>query len=246
MTRPTRAIVLAAGLGLRMRPLTERTPKPLVAIAGRTLLDRALDRLAAAGVETAVVNTHHLAALIERHLAARARPRIILSHEPELLETGGGIAKALAQLRPGPFYAVNSDALWLDGASDTLLRLAAAWDEERMDALLLVAARAAVLGYDGPGDFDLRADGRLRRGRASEQGRYVYVGIQLLSARLFDGVAVAKFSLNKLWDRAIAAGRLYGLRHEGAAFHVGTIESIALAEAALARRAGGAARADKP
>ncbi len=235
MTRPKRAIVLSAGLGLRMRPLTERTPKPLVRVAGRTLLDRVLDHLAATGVEAAVVNTHHLAAEIERHLASRTRPRIILSHEPELLETGGGILKALTHLGPHPFYAVNSDALWLDGAADTLLRLASAWDERRMDALLLVAPREGAPGYEGRGDFDLAADGRLARRAADSEGAFIYIGVQLLSPRLFDGVALGKLSLNPLWDRAIAAGRLFGLAHEGAYFHVGTLEGIGLAEASLAR-----------
>ena len=234
MTAPARAILLAAGLGLRMRPLTERIPKPLVPIAGRTLLDRALDRLAAAGVETVVVNTHHLAELIEHHLASRHRPHVILSHEPELLETGGGIAKALPLLAPGPFYAINSDALWLDGKRDTLLRLAEAWDEGRMDGLLLLAPSEGVAGYGGPGDFNLAPDGRLRRRQAEEEAPYLYIGIQLLSAKLFDGVEIEKFSLNRLWDKALAAGRLFGLVHEGRAFDVGTLAGIALAEAALA------------
>ena len=241
---PARAMVLAAGLATRLRPLSERLPKPLVPIAGRTLIDRALDRLAAAGVAVAVVNTHHLAPLVEQHLSARGVPRIILSYEPELLETGGGIAKALPHLLPGPFYAINSDALWLDGASDTLLRLARAWDEARMDALLLLAPRASVVGYDGRGDFFLEADGRLRRRGAETEAPYLYIGLQLLSARLFDGVKLERFSLNRLWDRALERGRLFGLLHEGRAFDVGTLEGIALAEAALA--AGGAALAASP
>lgn len=234
MTAPLRAMVLAAGLGTRMRPLTERIPKPLVPIAGRTLIDRALDRLASAGVATVVVNTHHLAPLIEHHLAARQTPHIILSHEPLLLETGGGIAKALPLLAPGPFYVINSDALWLDGEGDTLLRLAAGWDEERMDALLLLSPRADAVGYDGPGDFFRGGDGRLRRRGVVPQAPYLYIGLQLLSARLFDGVKVERFSLNRLWDQALAGGRLYGLIHEGSTFDVGTLGGIALAEAALA------------
>ena len=233
MTAPQRAIVLAAGLGLRMRPLTERIPKALVPIAGRTLLDRALDRLAAAGVEDAVVNTHHFAEQIERHLAARARPRIRLSFEPALLETGGGVANALTWLVPGPFYAVNADALWRDGGSDALRRLAAAWDGTRMDGLLLLQPRAAAVGYDGRGDFACDADGRLRRAGAAG-APYLFTGVQLLSAALFDGAKIEKFSLNRLYDRALGAGRLYGLVHDGAFFHVGTPASAALAESALA------------
>lgn len=234
MTAPRRAMVLAAGLGLRMRPLTDRLPKPLLPVAGRTLLDRALDRLAAAGVEVAVVNTHHLADQIARSVAARVRPRIILSHEPELLETGGGVAKALADLAPGPFYVVNSDSLWLDGEHGALERLAEAWHERRMEALLLLEEVEGAVGYAGAGDFHLSADGRLRRRRGEERARYLFTGIQLLSARLFAGVKVERFSLNILYDRAIGEGRLYGLLHDGAFYHVGTPEGLALAERALA------------
>lgn len=234
MTAPRRAMVLAAGLGLRMRPLTERLPKPLLPVAGRTLLDHALDRLAAAGVEAAVVNTHHLADQVARHLAARAHPRVILSHEPELLETGGGVAKALAELAPGPFYVVNSDSLWLDGERGALERLAAAWDERRMAALLLLEEVERANGYAGAGDFHLASDGRLQRRREGERARFLFTGIQLLSIRLFDGAKVERFSLNRLYDHAIDAGRLYGLVHDGAFFHVGTPEGLALAEQALA------------
>jgi MurNAc alpha-1-phosphate uridylyltransferase len=233
-------MVLAAGLGLRMRPLTDATPKPLIEIGGRTLLDRALDRCADAGIETVVVNTHHLAERIERHLADRTRsghaaPRTVLAHEPELLETGGGVANSLPRLVPGPFFVVNSDALWLDGAEDTLKRMAAAWDETRMDALLLLKPTGGVIGYDGAGDFERDPDGRLARRAPGRPGAYVYIGLQLLSERLFEGVKVERFSLNVLYDRAIARVRLYGLVHDGAAFHVGTPESIPLAERGLAR-----------
>ena len=234
MTAPRRAMVLAAGLGLRMRPLTERLPKALLYVAGRTLLDRALDRLAAAGVEVAVVNTHHLADQIARHVAARARPRIILSHEPELLETGGGVAKALAQLAPGPFYVVNSDTLWLDGERGALERLAGAWDERRMEALLLLQDVESAVGYAGAGDFHLAPDGQLRRRREGERAPYLFTGVQLLTMGLFDGVNVERFSLNRLYDRAIGTGRLYGLVHDGAFFHVGTPDGLARAERDLA------------
>ncbi len=237
-------MVLAAGLGSRMRPLTDTIPKPLIEVAGRTLLDRALDRCVAAGIETVVVNTHHLAGKIERHLGARASseqvgPRTVLAYEPELLETGGGVANALPRLLPGPFFVINSDALWLDGARDTLLAMAEAWDETRMEALLLLTRTDSMVGYQGAGDFDLesadsKSAGRLKRRAKGGRAAYVYVGLQLLSERLFAGVKVERFSLNLLYDRAIALGRLYGLVHDGVAFHVGTPESIPLAERAVA------------
>jgi N-acetyl-alpha-D-muramate 1-phosphate uridylyltransferase len=245
MSAPKRAMVLAAGLGSRMRPLTDTIPKPLVEVAGRTLLDRALDRCAAAGIETVVVNTHHLADKIERHLAVRTSseqvgPRTVLAYEPELLETGGGVANALPRLLPGPFFVINSDALWLDGARDTLQRMAEAWDGTRMEALLLLQRTGTMVGYEGAGDFDLDGSdrggiGKRRRRDAGGRGAYVYVGLQLLSERLFDGVKVERFSLNRLYDRAIALGRLYGLVHDGAAFHVGTPESIPLVERSIAQ-----------
>lgn len=247
MSAPARAMVLAAGLGLRMRPLTDTLPKPLVLVAGRTLLDRALDRLAAAGVGTVVVNTHHLPEQVERHLAGRKAPRILLSHEPVLLETGGGVTQALPLLAPGPFYVINSDALWLDGTADTLRRLAATWRAETMDALLLVQPLDRAVGYDGPGDFHLAADGRLRRRGGDARAPYLFTGIQILSAALFEGCVAEPFSLNRIYDRALAAERLYGLVHDGAFFHVGTPAGLALTEAALATldapgRAGAAAR----
>ena len=232
--KPRRAMVLAAGRGLRMRPLTERRPKPLLPVAGRTLPDRALDSLAAVGVDAAVVNTHHLADQIARHVAARARPRVILSHEPELLETGGGVAKALAELAPGPFYVINSDSLWLDGGRGALERLAEAWDEQRMDVLLVLQEVERANGYAGAGDFHRAPDGRLQRRREGERAPFLFTGVQLLSERLFDGAKVERFSLNRLYDRAIGAGRLFGLVHDGAFFHVGTPEGLALAERALA------------
>ncbi|HLI10944.1 MAG TPA: nucleotidyltransferase family protein [Alphaproteobacteria bacterium] len=233
MTEPRRGMVLAAGLGLRMRPFTDRMPKPLLPVAGRTLLDRALDHLDASGVDTVVVNTHHLADQIAMHLAARSRPRIVLSHEAELLETGGGVAKALPHLAPGPFYVVNGDALWLDAAQLTLRRLAAGWDDRRMDALLLIEPVVKAVGYEGIGDFHLMPDGRLRRRAVDETAPYFFTGIQLLAARLFAGVAVERFSLNRLYDRALSAGRLFAVVHDGAFFHVGTPAGLALAEAAL-------------
>jgi N-acetyl-alpha-D-muramate 1-phosphate uridylyltransferase len=239
MNVPKRAIVLSAGLGTRMRPITDRIPKPLVTVAGRTLLDRCLDRLDASGVESVVVNTFHFAELIERHIAGRRRPRIVISREVELLDTGGGVAKALPDLLPDPFFAINSDALWLDGARDTLERLADAWNDARTDALLLVKPVGQAVGYEGKGDFHMAADGRLSRRAEGGHAPFLYIGLQILSPRLFAGMAVEKYSLNRLYDRAAASGRLHGLAHEGAYFHVGTPDSIALAERGMALLADG-------
>ena len=171
---------------------------------------------------------------IMRHVAERAHPRVILSHEPELLETGGGVVKALAELAPGPFYVINSDSLWLDGGRGALERLAEAWDEQRMDVLLVLQEVERANGYAGAGDFHRAPDGRLQRRREGERAPFLFTGVQLLSERLFDGAKVERFSLNRLYDRAIGAGRLFGLVHDGAFFHVGTPEGLALAERALA------------
>jgi MurNAc alpha-1-phosphate uridylyltransferase len=228
---PAIAMVLAAGLGLRMRPITEHLPKPLIAVAGRTMLDRALDALAAAGVEQAIINVHHLAALIEAHVQQRRRPRIRLSHEPFLLETGGGIAKALPILGEAPFFAVNGDVLWQDGPVPALRRLAQSWDAERMDALLLLQATANAIGYRGRGDFLADASGRLtRRGERSE-APVLFAGLQIIHPRLFAAAPAGAFSLNLLYDGAIAAGRLFGLHHDGGWCHVGTPDDLAPAEA---------------
>lgn len=227
-------MVLAAGLGKRLRPITDATPKPLVAVKGRTLIDRALDHLEAAGVERVVVNLHYKAGLIERHLAARARPTISLSVEDELLETGGGIARALLQLEE-PFFVVNSDAVWLDGRVPALLRLARAWDPDRLDALLLMQATATAVGYDGSGDFLLDPVGVPRRRPERELAPFIYGGVQLLSHRLFSGAPVAKYSVNRLWDQAIVSGRIAGIVHDGAWFDVGTPAGLAATEARLAQ-----------
>ncbi len=229
----TRGMVLAAGLGTRMRPITARTPKPLVEVAGRSLLDRALDRFAAAGVSTVVVNTHHLADRVAAHLERRTDLELRRSHEPELLETGGGVLQALPMLAPGPFAVANSDALWTDGDTPALARLAAAWDDASMDGLLLLLPRERA--PDGmAGDFSMAPEGRLRR-RAGETAPYVFIGVQLLHERLFAGAKPGVFSLNLLYDRALAAGRLFGLVHDGGWYHVGTPDQLAAADAALAR-----------
>jgi MurNAc alpha-1-phosphate uridylyltransferase len=227
-------MVLAAGNGIRMRPLTDRTPKPLITVGGKPLLDNVLDRLAAAGVETAVVNVHHLADQIERHVAGRRAPRIVISDErANLLDTGGGVVKALPSLGAAPFYHLNSDTIWIDGVKSNLVRLAESFDPAKMDALLLLAATSSSVGYGGRGDFAMAPDGRLRRRTEREVAPFVYAGVAILSPALFAGAPSGPFSLNLLFDRAIAAGRFYGLRLEGVWMHVGTPEAIAAAEAAI-------------
>jgi N-acetyl-alpha-D-muramate 1-phosphate uridylyltransferase len=231
---PRRAMVLAAGMGVRMRPLTDRIPKPLVTVAGKPLIDHVLDRLAEAGVETAVVNVHHLADQIERHLGAWPAPRIVISNERgELLDTGGGVVKALPHLGSAPFFHLNADTIWIDGVKPNLLCLAEMFDPGRMDALLLLAATSTSVGYAGRGDFTMAPDGRLIRRPEREVAPFVYAGVAILNPALFSTAPPGAFSLNLLFDRAIEAGRLYGLRLEGVWMHVGTPEAIAAAEAAI-------------
>ncbi|MCJ2093879.1 nucleotidyltransferase family protein [Methylobacterium sp. J-072] len=228
----TRAFVLAAGLGKRMRPVTATVPKPLVEVAGKALLDHALDRAAEAGIETAIVNVHYLPDLIEGHLARRTEgPAIQVSDErAALLETGGGIRKALPLLGDAPFVVLNSDSFWLEGPAPNLRRLIAAWDLDRMDALLLVAPTATSLGYDGAGDFVMDADGRLERRGEREIAPFIYAGVAILQPGLFADTPDGAFSLNLLFDRAIATGRLSGMRLDGQWLHVGTPEAIQAAE----------------
>jgi N-acetyl-alpha-D-muramate 1-phosphate uridylyltransferase len=231
---PTRAMVLAAGLGMRMRPLTDALPKPLVPVAGKPLLDHVLDRLADVGVTTAVVNVHYMADAIEAHLKGRARPSIIISDERgELLDTGGGVVKALTLLGEAPFFHVNSDTIWIEGVMPNLGRLAAQFDPEQMDAVLLVAATATSIGYEGRGDFTMRPDGSLVRRAEREVVPFVYAGAAILSPRMFADAPAGKFSLNKLFDRALEADRLFGLRLEGTWMHVGTPAAIKAAETAI-------------
>ena len=230
----TTAMVLAAGLGKRMRPVTASIPKPLVKVGGRALIDHALDRLAAAGTERAVVNVHYLADLVEAHVRRRQQPKIVISDERgELLETGGGVRKALPLLGSAPFVLLNSDSLWIEGAEANLPRLRQAWAADRMDILLLVAAIEQTLGYEGLGDFAMEPDGRLRRRGEGQTAPFVYAGVAILRPQLFDDTPDGAFSLNLLFDRAIAAGRLYGLRLDGQWLHVGTPDSIAAAEERL-------------
>jgi N-acetyl-alpha-D-muramate 1-phosphate uridylyltransferase len=232
---PRAAMVLAAGLGERMRPLTERMPKPLVPVAGRPLIDHVLDRLAAAGVERAVVNVHYLADQIERHLAARTRPAIVISDERRaLLDTGGGVVKALPALGPEPFFHVNSDTIWIDGVRPNLVRLAEAFDPGRSDALLLLAPTAGSIGYPGLGDYIMSGDGGLTRRNEREVAPFVYAGAAILRPELFADAPEGPFSLTVLFDRAAERGRLHGMRLEGVWMHVGTPDAIAQAEAAIA------------
>jgi len=230
----TAAMVLAAGLGLRMRPITDHLPKPLVKVGGITMLDRMLDALAAAGIENAVVNVHHLPDQIRAHLGARRKPRIVISDESgALLETGGGVAKALPLLGQDAFIVANADVVLLDGPSPAVGRLIERWDQARMDALLLMQETAFAIGYDGKGDFFLGGTGALRRRKSQEVAPYVFTGVQILHRRLFAGAPAGAFSLNRLYDRAEAAGRLHGLCHDGRWLHIGTPDAVAIAEAAL-------------
>ena len=233
-TAPRTAMVLAAGLGERMRPLTDRMPKPLVPVAGKALIDHVLDRLAAARVERAVVNVHYLADMIERHLKGRTRPQIVISDErAELLGTAGGVVKALPQLGDAPFFHVNSDTIWIDGVKPNLGRLAAAFEASRMDALLLVAPTATSIGYTGRGDFAMGPDGVLTRRGEREVVPFVYAGAAILTPAFFAGSPAGPSSMTPLFDRAAEAGRLCGLRLEGVWMHVGTPDAIKAAEEAI-------------
>lgn len=230
---PKRGMVLAAGLGTRLRPLTESLPKPLVEIAGRPLLDHAIDRLQLAGVEEVVVNLHYKGEMLAAHLEQRKRPRIRLSREERLLDTGGGVKHALPLLGEA-FYVVNSDVFWLDGRTHALLRLARAFDPRRMDAILLLQKTVSAVGYEGNGDYFLDPLGRPRRRREREIAPYLFAGIQLLHRRLFDGVEDRVFSLVRLFDRAEAEGRLAALVHDGEWFHIGTPEGLKATQERLA------------
>ena len=240
--QPTRAMVLAAGLGTRLRPVTDKLPKALVAVDRRPLVDHALDRLEAAGLTDVVVNTHYLAAQVAAHLAGRSSPTLHLSHEEEILETGGGVAKALPHLGDGPFFVVNVDALWLNGPLDTLGRLAGTWNDNEMDGLLMLHSTVDAYGYHGVGDFCAEGDGRLTRRPEGEVSPWLFTGIQILHPRLFKDAPGGAFSLNVLYDRAIEAGRLYGMIHDGEWFHVGTPDGLEEAESFMRLRYAGIKR----
>jgi MurNAc alpha-1-phosphate uridylyltransferase len=217
-----------------MQPLTDQKPKPLVAVAGKALINHVLDRLAAGGVDTAVVNVHHFADQIEQHLKPRRVPKIIISDErAALLGTGGGIVKAMPLLGQASFFLANSDTIWIDGVKPNLDRLAAAYDPHRMDALLLLAPTASSVGYAGPGDYAMAPDGQLRPRPEREIVPFVYTGMSILNPALFAAAPVGGFPLTLLFNRAAESGRLYGLRLEGVWMHVGTPDAIAAAEAAI-------------
>jgi N-acetyl-alpha-D-muramate 1-phosphate uridylyltransferase len=233
MARAETAMVLAAGYGERMRPLTLRMPKPLVPLAGRPLIDHVLNRLADAGVETVIVNVHYLPDQIEESLDRRKgiKPRILISDErDQLLDTGGGVKRALPLLGPGPFFVHNADTVWSEGASPALPRMLKLWNPETMDCLLLLAPLASSIGYGGKGDFIMAPDGRLARRGERQIVPFAFAGVSLCDARLFADAPDGKFSLNLLWDRALAKGRLYGMRLDGHWMHVGTPEALAEAE----------------
>ncbi len=227
------AMVMAAGLGKRMRPLTASQPKPMVRVAGKPLIDHALDRLHEAGVANAVVNVHYLADALEAHLKSRVAPAVTISDERALLlETGGGMIHALAHL-PDPFFCLNADNVWLDGPRNAFAELSARWDPDQMDALLLLVGHARAINFDGIGDFYMDPQGKLSRKRPGRVAPFIYTGIQLVSHRLLRDAPHGKFSTNLLWDRAIAEGRLYGASFTGLWFEVGTPQAIVPTEEAL-------------
>jgi len=230
----TTAMVLSAGLGTRMAPAANGLPKPLVALGGKALIDHALDRLAEAGVARAVVNVHYKADLIERHLQQRRVPAIEISDErAALLDTGGGVKKALPSLGPGPFLIHNADSVWIEGVGSNLARLAGAWDEARMDCLMLLAPASASHGYQGRGDFALESEGRIRRRVEQELVPFAFTGVSVAHPRLFAASPDGAFSLNLVWSQAIAAGRAYGVRMDGMWMHVGSPDALAVAERCL-------------
>ncbi|MBV9992947.1 MAG: nucleotidyltransferase family protein [Alphaproteobacteria bacterium] len=220
-------MVMAAGLGTRMRPLTDDRPKPLVEVRGKALIDHAIDRLVAAGVTMIVVNAHYKADMLKAHLARRKDVDIRISEEnDEILGTGGGILKALPNFEGEPFFVHNSDSLWVEGLGRALERMKERWDGERMDALLLMASMVTALGFEGTGDFNMDSDGHLSRVAARRVSPFAYPGVQIVHPRIFDAAPGASFSMNKLWDVAIEKGRLYGIRLDGVWMHVGTPEAV--------------------
>jgi MurNAc alpha-1-phosphate uridylyltransferase len=233
----TTAIVLSAGFGTRMAPANNTVPKPLVQLGGKALIDHVLDRHAEAGITRAVVNVHYKADMIERHLKGRKRPAIEISDEREkLLDTGGGVKKALPRLGAGPFLIHNADSVWIEGVGSNLARLMQAWNAERMDCLMMLALASHSLGYQGRGDFAFAADGRIRRRKMEQElVPFAFTGVSLAHPRLFDGSPDGAFSLNAVWDTAIAAGRAFGMRMEGTWMHVGSADALAQAEQQLAR-----------
>ncbi len=234
MTPVRKAMVLAAGFGERMRPLTNTMPKPLVPLMGRTLIDHVLDRLSDAGVESAVVNVHYLPEQIESHMAARADrgPKTVIYDErEELMDTGGGVAKALPLLGEGPFFVHNSDSVWSEGVTPALPHMSRHWNPQLMDCLLLLAPLSTSIGYSGRGDFDISPEGHISRRGERQVVPFAFAGVSVCSAEIFKDIPEGPFSLNLLWDRALAEQRLYGVRLDGRWMHVGTPEALTEAEA---------------
>jgi len=237
-----RAMILAAGLATRMRPLTDDRPKALIEVAGKTLIDHAIDRLIEAGIRDVVVNLYYCADALEAHLKRRRDIRLTLSDERAgLLDTGGGVLKALPHFSGRPFFTLNGDSLWIERQGNALLALARQWDEEIMDGLMLLCPTDEAAGYDGRGDFEMGPDGRLSR-RGDARAAFVWTGVQILHPRLFADCPTGPFSTNLVWDRAIAARRLFGLPLDGIWMHVGTPDAIAPAEVILARHSSTASR----
>lgn len=231
---PTKAFVAAAGLGKRMRPLTATTPKPLIEVCGKALIDYGLDALAKAGAKEAIVNVHYIADLVEVHVSKRKMPHIIISDERDgLLETGGGTLKALPHLGEDAFYYLNADSIWIEGVKPNFSYLAEMWNNETMDGLLLLSSTVKAVGFEGMGDFTMDPDGLLQRRKENVAAPYVYASAAIFHPRLFEGAPDGKFSLNVLFDRAIEAGRLFGAHMDGIWLHVGTPKAIAAAERAI-------------
>jgi MurNAc alpha-1-phosphate uridylyltransferase len=227
-TRPSCAMVLAAGYGTRMRPLTDAMPKPLVPLAGRPLLDHVLDRLVVAGIARAIVNVHYLPEQIERHLASRSQPQILISDErAQILDTGGAVQKALPLLGAAPFFVHNSDSVWIERNGSTLRQMIDAWNDDAMDAMLLLAPAATSLGYAGRGDYALDGEGRPHRRRNGQNVPFVFTGVSINHPRLFHDVPEGAFSILKLWDEAESAQRLAAIQLDGEWMHVGTPEALA-------------------
>jgi MurNAc alpha-1-phosphate uridylyltransferase len=234
---PQRAMLLAAGLGQRMRPVTDVMPKPMVKVGGKSLIDWTLDALDDAGVPEAVVNVHYLAPLLVKHLAGRARPRVLISDETaQLLDTGGGVTKALPLLGDAPFFVCNCDAI-IAGGTSAFERLADAWTDA-LDVLMLVHPRESAYGFDGAGDFFVDAEGRMARRGTVAEAPYVYAGLFIVHPRAFAGAKAEPFSLNNIWNAAIAADRMRAVVHDGRWYHVGTPEAIGETETLLARKHG--------
>jgi len=240
----TRAMILAAGLGTRMAPLTATRPKPLVELRGKALIDHCIDRLAANGVNFVVVNVHYMAALLIEHLEKRqaqdSSVEIRICDETEaILDTGGAVAKALPFFEGQPFFTQNSDSLWVEGMGSALARMNRRWNPDAMDALMLLAPTVTAIGYDGRGDFEMDSLGLLKRRAEMKLAPFVWTGVQIVHPRLFDGAPKGRFSVNPLWDKAIEKERLHGIRLDGVWIHVGTPDGLRDAEAFLADLARG-------